>query len=299
MPWPTVPVVTTGMDADTDTLPRADILDHTNKFNQLIAMRGVADGVCELDSAALVPTTKLPGRLATLSGITATQATDLAALSAFMGTVLNDADHATALTTLRAPLNSVVAKSATFIVGISDRGTLFDSTGTWTLNLDPVATLGNGFAVVVRNSGTGVITIDPNGAELIDGAATITLAAGESCFVVCNGSAWKTVGRVSLASSLAANGYQKLPGGLILQWGTIAVATRASWEYDFGLINLPIAFPTAALNASATVLTTDAVGAIDGFAAIKSISLTQINPVVGSTVTTGGNFGVYWQAIGY
>lgn len=60
MPWPTVPVVTTGMDADTDNLPRADILDHTNKFNQLIAMRGVAGGVCDLDASALIPSTRLP-----------------------------------------------------------------------------------------------------------------------------------------------------------------------------------------------------------------------------------------------
>lgn len=61
MPWPTVAVVTTGMDADTDTLPRTDILDHTQKFNQLIAMRGVASGVCDLDASALIPSARLPG----------------------------------------------------------------------------------------------------------------------------------------------------------------------------------------------------------------------------------------------
>jgi len=41
-------------------------------------------------------------QLATLAGITAQQATDLAAVSTFMGTVLNDTDAATALTTLGA-----------------------------------------------------------------------------------------------------------------------------------------------------------------------------------------------------
>lgn len=99
MPWPTVPVVTTGMDADTDTLPRSDILDHAQKFNQLIAMRAVADGVCDLDGSGLIPSARLPAvyqpvdaQLTTLAGITAQQATDLAALSTFMGTALNDVD---------------------------------------------------------------------------------------------------------------------------------------------------------------------------------------------------------------
>lgn len=60
MPWPTVPIITTGMDADTDALPRADILDLTTKFNQLIAMRGVANGVCDLDGGGLVPSARIP-----------------------------------------------------------------------------------------------------------------------------------------------------------------------------------------------------------------------------------------------
>lgn len=102
MPWPTVPVVTTGMDADTDTIPRADILDHTQKFNQLIAMRGAAIGVCDLDTSTLVPIVRLPARVATLAGITAQQATDLASVSTFIGTLLNDADAATARATLGA-----------------------------------------------------------------------------------------------------------------------------------------------------------------------------------------------------
>lgn len=50
MAWPTTPVVTTGMDADTDPLPRSDILDLTTKFNQLIAMKDVAGGVVGLTS---------------------------------------------------------------------------------------------------------------------------------------------------------------------------------------------------------------------------------------------------------
>lgn len=67
MPWPTAPVVTTGMDNDSDALPRSDILDLTTKFNQLIAMRGVADGVCDLDGSGLVPVARIPAAIARLA----------------------------------------------------------------------------------------------------------------------------------------------------------------------------------------------------------------------------------------
>lgn len=39
MPWPAVPVSTTGMDQDIDALPRADILDLAQKFNEVLLMR--------------------------------------------------------------------------------------------------------------------------------------------------------------------------------------------------------------------------------------------------------------------
>lgn len=45
--------------------------------------------------------------------------------------------------------------------------------------------------------------------------------------------------------SLTGNGYQKLPGGLIFQWGTNAIGTSAT------PIVLPITFPNAALGACA------------------------------------------------
>jgi hypothetical protein len=51
--------------------------------------------------------------------------------------------------------------------------------------------------------------------------------------------------------SLATNGYQKLPGGLIIQWGTLPTTS------DDGTANItwPIVFPTAVLNAQSTIST--------------------------------------------
>lgn len=45
--------------------------------------------------------------------------------------------------------------------------------------------------------------------------------------------------RPEMAKSLSANGYQKIPGGLIIQWGSVSVATGGV------SVTFPIAFPTA------------------------------------------------------
>lgn len=89
----------------------------------------------------------------------------------------------------------VLAKSAGYTVVLADFGVLIDCTSTFTLALTAAATLGDGFRFWVRNSGTGVITVDPNSTEQIDGATTVALNPGDSCEVICNASAFKTVGR--------------------------------------------------------------------------------------------------------
>ena len=50
--------------------------------------------------------------------------------------------------------------------------------------------------------------------------------------------------------SIGAAGYQRLAGGLILQWGSVAI-TGAGASWQSGLITFPIAFPNASLSAVA------------------------------------------------
>ena len=62
MAWPTVPVTTTAMDQGTD-IPanaRSDFLDAVNKLNDMIASRGVASGVCDLDATTKIPVARMP-----------------------------------------------------------------------------------------------------------------------------------------------------------------------------------------------------------------------------------------------
>ena len=89
----------------------------------------------------------------------------------------------------------VTAKSAGYTVALTDFQRLITCTGTFTLSLTAVATLVDGFWFMVRNAGSGVITIDPNSTEQVDGATTVEIYPGESCLVMSNGTAWYTVGR--------------------------------------------------------------------------------------------------------
>lgn len=65
--------------------------------------------------------------------------------------------------------------------------------GTFTLTL-PAAASNTRRRYSVRNTGAGTVTIDPNAAELINGAVTLALTGGQFVTIVCDGSAWFTIG---------------------------------------------------------------------------------------------------------
>jgi hypothetical protein len=46
---------------------------------------------------------------------------------------------------------------------------------------------------MVRNAGTAALTIDPSGAETINGAATLVLRAGQAAFIFDGGAAWECI----------------------------------------------------------------------------------------------------------
>lgn len=80
---------------------------------------------------------------------------------------------------------------------VADRGTLIHYTGAGgvTLSFEAAATLGDGWSVFVRNDSAGDITLDPDGAELINGAATLVLEATRAIQVFCDGTGFYTQGQ--------------------------------------------------------------------------------------------------------
>lgn len=85
----------------------------------------------------------------------------------------------------------------TALAADSGKTIILNKATTDTLSFDPAATLGSTWMAMVKNIGAGTWTLDPNGAETIDGAATVTLAQNESVVVSCNGTALRTLFRGS------------------------------------------------------------------------------------------------------
>ena len=85
-------------------------------------------------------------------------------------------------------------KTAAYTVVAGDLGTIvqFTGTGAVTCSLTAAVTLGAGFNCWIwSDKTTGILTIDPSGAETIAGAATITLMRGEGVQIVCDGANFK------------------------------------------------------------------------------------------------------------
>lgn len=105
-----------------------------------------------------------------------------------------------------APLAPLLSKSANYTTTPADRGRLIDCTATLTLTLLAAATAGKGYEQSVQCSG-GVATIDPNAAETIGGASTLTLQRGDKVRFVSDGTNWQVVDRFSAQGGTAVHGH--------------------------------------------------------------------------------------------
>lgn len=81
------------------------------------------------------------------------------------------------------------SKGSGYTVAATDMMSVIKATAAITLSLTAVATIGNGFTFLVYAS-SGAVVIDPNGAETVNGAATVTVKDGEFWIFFCDGSAW-------------------------------------------------------------------------------------------------------------
>ena len=82
--------------------------------------------------------------------------------------------------------NGTVAKSGSYTTTTSDHTRLIQVTGSNTITLLAAATAGAGYSVTVKNSGTGLVTVSRDGTDTINGATSVTLAAGHAIQFVVN-----------------------------------------------------------------------------------------------------------------
>lgn len=96
-----------------------------------------------------------------------------------------------------------IIKTAAYTAAASDVGKtiILNKATADTLSFEAAATLGSTWMAIVKNIGAGTWTLDPDGSETIDDAATLAIASGQSMVVASNGSLLRTL---FLSSSIAA-----------------------------------------------------------------------------------------------
>ena len=102
------------------------------------------------------------------------------------------------LTTIGSTLNTaypVQSFSSNYTAVAADRAKTFVWTaGAGTLTLTSSGTLGDNWFILVRNGGTGTLTIAPSGGDQINSAVSLALQPADSAIICCSGSAFFTVG---------------------------------------------------------------------------------------------------------
>lgn len=142
-------------------------------------------------------------------------------------------------------LAGYVAYAASAVLTAADVGKYVYTSGpAVTLTLPDSSLLPPGSRLYIQAGATTICTVKsingnisgPNGNPA--GSPNVVLGNGVAAEFIAYGGGWLSVGGTGLAS-LSTNGYQRLPSGLIIQWGS-SLASAADY-----LVTFPIAFPTA------------------------------------------------------
>ncbi|OBU85882.1 gp53-like domain-containing protein [Chromobacterium subtsugae] len=176
---------------------------------------------------------------------------------------------------------------------LSDIGKLVELSGSFTLNTPSFNGVPAGAAMEYINTGNGPVTISGNGASFFYNSASVasvTLQSGQSARCVFDGTSIVVTGGFG-AASIGSNGYQKLPSGLIFQWGAASVASASDT-----LVTLPIAFP----NQLGQVLLGEAYNLGSSVAIYGSWSINTASPKTSFYLRNSSASGnaVSWFAIG-
>jgi hypothetical protein len=174
-------------------------------------------------------------------------------------------------------------KTGAYTVVAGDLGTIINCTsGTFTVSLTAAATLGAGFTCTIWNTGTATsnsITIDPAGAETIDGTATLILRRGEGLSVVCDGTNWQTDNKKPMrayAENFIRAGVSSIASGdRALSIGVSNVGATGADAYAIGFYT------------SATGNESLAIGARTTAGATNSTAMGESSGSAGATTATG------------
>lgn len=191
---------------------------------------------------------------------------------------------------------------------------LCQGAGNFTITLPLASTVPAGTRLEIFCATSGV-TVSRQGGEAIhvtyatSGAvASLPLGVGDSVtFIAASGAGgWLAVGQPQLfasskfASSFSSNGYQRLPSGLIVQWGQLLSTGTNGTAFSF-----PIAFPNACLQVAlapfGTVANSFHMANLNSVPNTTGATMSFFHGVSGAApaVSPNGSVGVRYIAIGY
>jgi hypothetical protein len=210
-------------------------------------------------------------------------------------------------------ITRAITSSDSVVVGDRHKMLLCNATsGAQTITLPAAATAGDGFTFAIKKTDAtaNAVTLDASGSETIDGSLTYALSTqNKGIILTTNGTAWYvqattpdpvtppayasnstsntgtataealTPANFGTQQSKAAPGYQRLPGGIILQWGRATAGT--------GSVTFPVAFSSACYSVTYAIDTSTA----SNIGGVFNVTTT------GFSLNTGA-VGYYWIAVG-
>lgn len=208
----------------------------------------------------------------------------------------------------------VVTAATTLTAADTGKAISINPGGSLVLPLASACVAGTAFHIYATTS----TTVSRQAAETIylgtsATATSISMAAADWAIVAHNGSQWEVfAGSVlmqyapTFANSKTGNGYQKLPGGLIIQWGIVGTTLIGGDSQNVD-VTFPIAFPNQCLNfVAASGILSPYLNAHPTYRNNTSTVCYGIPSTAGcqgqiylQTGTAGNGRYVQWQALGY
>lgn len=127
-------------------------------------------------------------------------------------------------------------KSVNYTTVASDHLKMIEATGTITITLGAVASMGAGYTVTVKNAGTGTITVEGSGSETIDGSLNVTLKPDDSiiCIVDNSSGSYLIAGRnIEYVNALTSDAQTQLNAKQPLDSDLTAIAALANTNSNF------------------------------------------------------------------
>ncbi len=154
--------------------------------------------------------------------------------------------------------NSVAIAGGAVALTAAHIGTRIEMSASGTLTLPKASAVPKGSVIMITTSSTvgsvnlALLAGDSLAINNVSVVAPYAMSSGSDLLLISDGVLWRAHASLEclrtsalFGSLMGTNGYQKLPSGLILQWGTTALISAGGTL----VVTLPVAFPNTNLNA--------------------------------------------------